>query len=70
MPIGQKPVLLTRQTEQAARLVEHDKVVAGALHFGKLNPHQRIIGSGPAARNPHWLTMQGSTGCCTPGPLV
>ena len=39
--VGQKPVLCRTEAQAAARLVEHDKVVAGPLHLGKTNVHVR-----------------------------
>ena len=46
--VRQTLVLRRAQAQQPARLVEHDEVVAGALHFGEMNLHGAIIRSPPA----------------------
>ena len=43
MPVGQPAVLRVGQTQASARLVEHDEIVARALHFGEPDVHGRII---------------------------
>jgi hypothetical protein len=40
MPVGQTPVLRRAQTKQMTGLVEHDKIIARALHFGEMNLHR------------------------------
>ena len=43
MPVGQKTVLRSRQTQQPAGFVKHHEIVAGALHFGESDSHMHII---------------------------
>jgi hypothetical protein len=43
MPIRHKAVLGRRQAKQTLCLVEHHKVVARTLHFGKSYAHGLII---------------------------
>ena len=43
MAVAQKPVLRGRQGKPLAGLVEHHKIVARALHFGKADSHAGII---------------------------
>ena len=43
MAIGQKTILRSVQTQQAACLIQHDKVVADTLHFGEFDFHIPII---------------------------
>lgn len=39
MPIPQKTVVRRSQTQATTGLIQHDKVVAGTLHFGERDPH-------------------------------
>ena len=69
MPVRQLPVLRAGQAQQPTRLVEHDKVVARALHFGEVNLHGAIICDRPAQQAlpvtkalhyfATWLSLQG-----------
>ena len=43
MAVGQKAVMLGAQPQLGTRFVQHDKVVAGALHFGKGYAHGSIV---------------------------
>jgi hypothetical protein len=43
MAVGQKTVLGRAQVQAACSFVEHHKIVARTLHFGKANVHGRII---------------------------
>jgi hypothetical protein len=45
MAVAQEAVVGSGQAEAATGLVKHDKVVAGALHFGERNSHVAIIRS-------------------------
>ncbi len=47
MAVGQEAVLRGDEAQRRAGLVQHDEVVAGALHLGKANSHRRIIGRAP-----------------------
>ena len=43
VPVGQQAPLLGLEPHALAHAVEHDKIVAGALHLGELQLHDRII---------------------------
>jgi hypothetical protein len=43
MAVCQKTVLRRAQVQAALGFVENDKIVPGALHFGKANSHGRFI---------------------------
>ena len=43
--IGQKAVVALAQTQQPLGFIQHDKIVARALHFAKVDFHSAIIGS-------------------------
>ena len=48
MAVGQEAVLRGREAERRAGFVQHDEVVAGALHLGEADSHRRIMGGAPA----------------------
>jgi hypothetical protein len=41
--VGQEAVLTRGQLQRPARFVEHDEIVARALHLGEADSHGRII---------------------------
>ena len=43
MPVRQEPVLPGREVQAVAGFVQHNEIIAGALHFGEADLHERII---------------------------
>ena len=43
VPVGERAPLGTRERHALAHAIQHDEVVAGALHLGELQPHRGIL---------------------------
>jgi hypothetical protein len=43
MPVRKKAVLSGSKVQRPSGFIQHDKIIAGALHFGELDSHPAII---------------------------